>query len=95
MRSFFCYVRTLDNQFLSCSVAVDNEEKLCVAAFKRFSDLGNPLPPPNMIYTMRFCADPRNELDMAGYEEERANREPPPDDGYCVYSELTPETPRS
>ena len=94
MRSYYVYVRTLDNQFFSCALAADKEENLCRLAFQRFRELGNPLPEAEMIRTMRFISDPRNELDMAGYEAERADRGPPPDDGYCVYSELTPETPR-
>ena len=95
MRSYYVYVRTLDNQFFSCALAADKEENLCRLAFKRFRELVNPLPEAQFIHTMRFISDPRNEMTVAEYEAQCvADPAQSPDEGYCVYSELTPETPR-
>ena len=96
MRSFYVYVRTTDNQFMSCMVysalSDPSNEHLCELAYKEFSKSGNPLPPAFMIQRMRFLQDHRNFEENAGYE--RVEDAPQPDGGYCVYSELTPETPR-
>ena len=86
MRSYFCYVRTTDNQFLSCSVAVDNIDAAPLAAFRRFRELGNPLPTQlSMIVSMRFIADDRNL--MEGVPVSGVARGDP--DAYAVYSEYT------
>ena len=94
MKSYYVYVRTLDNQFFSCALAADKEENLCRLAFQRFRELGNPLPEAEMIRTMRFVADTRNEMGVEEYEASREGRHGG-DGGYVAYSELTPETPRS
>lgn len=68
MRSYYVYVRTLDNQFFSCSLAADGTEELCELVYRRFAALGNPLPEARYIGRMRFVADPRNlpEDDIGG-----------------------------
>jgi len=87
MRSFYCYVRTLDNQFLSCAVAAETIENLPAMAFERFAEQGIVLT-AKTVKTMRFVSDPRNLEDAAGYPPDEA--EPPTDgDGYCVYSEYS------
>lgn len=97
MRSFFIYVRTTDNQFFSGALALDLEQSHLWGArvIEYFKKLGNPLPPPQYIVYVRYLADPRNELDMAGYAEvelDRATRPPTPaaGDSYCVVSEYEP-----
>jgi len=88
MRSFYVYVRTLDNQFLSCVVAAETIENLPAMAFERFAEQGIVLT-AKMVKSMRFVSDPRNLEDAAGYEPV-----PETGDGYCVMSEYTPgETP--
>ena len=88
MRSFFCYVRTLDNQFLTCAVAAETIENLPAMAFERFAEQGIALT-AKTVKTMRFVSDPRNLEDAAGYEPV-----PETGDGYCVVSEyVSGETP--
>lgn len=96
MRSYYVYCRTTDNQFMHCSIqtaqADPTDEHLIELAYREFSRIGNPLPPAYMIERLKLVQDVRNWEDSAGYE--RAEDAPQPDGGYCVYSELTPETPR-
>lgn len=88
MRSFYVYVRTTDNQFLSCNVSADNEQALPLAAYRKFAAIGNPLPlNPAMIVSMRFVADPRNEMERIGEPVDDVPRGDP--DSYAVYSEYT------
>ena len=91
MRSFFCYVRTLDNQFLSCAVAAETIENLPAMAFERFAEQGIMLT-AKTVKTMRFVSDPRNLGDTAGYPPGESEA---PDDGegYCTYSEYAPGDP--
>ena len=93
MRSFFCYVRTLYNQFFSCVVvAAQSIETLPSLAFAKFTEQGITLK-ANDIDRMRFVAEPRNLDDGAGYPPVDEPDAPNPDD-YCVISEYTPgETP--
>jgi len=91
VRSFYCYVRTLDNQSLSCVVAADTIENLPAMAFERFAEQGIVLT-AKTVKTMRFVSDPRNLEDVAGYPP--AEVETPDDgEGYCTYSEYAPGNP--
>jgi len=86
MRSFYVYVRTLDNQFLSCAVAAETIENLPAMAFERFAKQGIMLTAKMVKW---FVSDPHNLEDTAGYEAV-----PETGDGYCVISEyVSGETP--
>ena len=87
MRSFYCYVRTVDNQFLSCAVAAETIENLPAMAFERFAEQGIALT-AKTVKSMRFVPDPRNLEDAAGYEPV-----PETGDGYCVIPEYSPGDP--
>lgn len=94
MRSYFVYVRTLDNQFFNGCLALDEHQpdNWVNRVYAHFQAQGNPLPRADLIHYIRYLADPRNLLDMAGYEEEeieRATRPPTPEaaDSYCCVSE--------
>lgn len=92
MRSFYCYVRTLDNQFLSCAVAAETIENLPAMAFERFAEQGIVLT-AKTVKSMRFVSDPRNLEDVTGYPPVDDADRPKPDD-YCVISEyVSGETP--
>ena len=91
MRSFYCYVRTLDNQFLSCAIAGEVLENLPSIAFTRFEQLGHRLT-AKTVKSMRFVADPRNLMDGAGYEEVR-KADLPADDEEPEDSDQPPITP--
>ena len=92
MRSFYCYVRTTNNEFFSCSVCAEDSSNLVLIAYRRFEELGNPLPTAGKIYSMRFLSDPRNLMDDAGYEEV-GEADPPADDEKPEDSDQPPITP--
>jgi len=88
VRSFFCYVRTVNNQFLSCAVAADTIENLPAMAFEGFAEQRIVLT-AKTAKTMRFVSAPRNLEAAAGYVPV-----PETGDGYCVVSEyVSGETP--
>jgi len=58
MRSFYCYVRTVDNQFLSYAVAAETIENLPAMAFERFAEQGIALT-AKTVKSMRFVSDPQ------------------------------------
>lgn len=101
MRSFFVFLSTPDNEFHRCNVQVgcfieQTPEQLLQdlhkAAERRFKELRVKVPNGSR---MRFLADPRNEMDRAGYEESELERATRPrargaSESYCVASEYTP-----
>jgi len=93
MRSFYCYVRTVGNQFLSCVVvAAQSIETLPSLAFAKFAEQGITLKADD-IDRMRFVADPRNLDDGAGYPPVDEPEAPDAGEGYCTYSEYAPGDP--
>lgn len=91
MRSYYVYARDVDNNFISCNVAVatfkgmeaeELVELLLAAGTAKIRQLGYVLA---RNATLRFLVDPRNMEDMAGYPPDDAPRGDP--DSYAVYSE--------